>query len=204
MKRSSEEISGEAEEKASAKRVKSVEEPSELENIEVVLSKLSPKEREFFASIFDFKNLASFTSGTACQICDMDISYSVTTSAGPSSPSDRPQPAALKSNQSVIICCAECKQVDSALPYTICLECFRRGSEKEDDDHKNSHPYYVMDRLDYPIFTSDWSAIDDLLLLKGISQSGIDNWAETSEILGLKTGDECASHFYSFFFKEIE
>ena len=32
--------------------------------------------------------------------------------------------------------------------------------------------------------------------------SGIDNWVEMAELLNNKrAGDECASHFYSFYFK---
>lgn len=62
-----------------------------------------------------------------------------------------------------------------------------------------------MDKLDYPIFTKEWSAVDELLLLKGVSQSGIDNWVEMAELLSnRKTGDECNSHFYSFYFKGKE
>lgn len=35
--------------------------------------------------------------------------------------------------------------------------------------------------------------------------SGIDNWVEMAEMLNNKrTGDECASHFYSFYFKNKE
>lgn len=58
--------------------------------------------------------------------------------------------------------------------------------------------------MDFPLFTRNWSAIDDLLLLKGISQSGIDNWVETAANLGdigVKTPDMCASHFYSFYYQ---
>lgn len=62
-----------------------------------------------------------------------------------------------------------------------------------------------MDKLDYSLFTWDWSAVDELQLLKGISISGIDNWVEMAEMLGnKKSGDECASHFYSFYFKSKE
>ena len=39
---------------------------------EAILSKLSPKDREFFTGLF--KKLQDFTSGIACQICELDIS----------------------------------------------------------------------------------------------------------------------------------
>lgn len=90
------------------------------------------------------------------------------------------------------------------MPYTICLECFRRGAEKEGDNHKRDHPYYILDRMDFPVFTQDWSAIDELLLLKGLAQSGIDNWVETSAINSLKTPEECAAHFYGCYYQSRE
>ena len=97
----------------------------------------------------------------------------------------------------MIVCCTKCTLVDSDMPFTMCLECLRRGAEKE--DHKRNHPYYIMDRLEWPVFTKSWSAIDDLMLLKGVSTCGLDNWEEISETLGLKSGGDCASHFYSHY-----
>ena len=32
------------------------------------------------------------------------------------------------------------------------------------------HPYYILDRMDFPLFTKDWTAQDEITLLKGISQ----------------------------------
>lgn len=47
-----------------------------------------------------------------------------------------------------------------------------------------------MDRLDFPIFDYDWSATDEITLLAGISQSGIDNWQKISERLSLKNPND--------------
>jgi len=133
----------------------------------------------------------------------MDISYAV--SPAPAKGKAVKHQHVQISSAAPIICCVECKQMDSTLPYTICLECFWKGAEKKDDAHRNYHDYYVMDRLDYPVFNTNWSAVDELQLLKGISQSGIDNWHEMAENQNTKRkGDECASHFYSFYFKSKE
>lgn len=58
-----------------------------------------------------------------------------------------------------------------------------------------------MDRLDFPIFDYEWTATQEIALLAGISQSGIDNWQKISERLGLKTPNDCEAHFYSFYYK---
>ena len=50
-----------------------------------------------------------------------------------------------------------------------------------------SHSYYILDKLDFPLFDPDWTAQDEITLLKGISQSGIDNWVEISDQLSLKS-----------------
>lgn len=75
----------------------------------------------------------------------------------------------------------------------------RKGKEK--GDHKKDHPFTIIDKLDMPLFEPDWTAMEDLALLKGISQSGIDNWIEISEKLNLKTAADCEAHFYSFYYK---
>jgi transcriptional adapter 2-alpha len=55
--------------------------------------------------------------------------------------------------------------------------------------------------MDFALFESEWSAQEEVTLLKGISQSGIDNWIEISEKLSLKTAVDCEAHFYSFYYK---
>ena len=53
-----------------------------------------------------------------------------------------------------------------------------------------NHPYYILDKMDFPLFDPEWSAEDDIALLKGISQSGIDNWIEISDQFGSKTPED--------------
>ena len=56
--------------------------------------------------------------------------------------------------------CAECKD------FQLCADCFAVGVELY--PHSNVHSYRVVDSLEFPIFTRDWSANEELLLLEGI------------------------------------
>ena len=104
--------------------------------------------------------------------------------------------------------CAECyspkmdKNGKKDTPFMVCIECFRKGKEK--DDHKKNHSYSIMDKMDYPLFDKDWTAIEDITLLKGISLSGIDNWHQISDTLDLKNPADCEAHFYSYYYKSME
>lgn len=75
---------------------------------------------------------------TTCGLCDRDIA------------------------KSVKIKCLECQE--KAL--YMCLECLRTGKSSNDSpEHKSNHSYYVFDQLKFPLFTKDWFARDELLLL---------------------------------------
>jgi hypothetical protein len=56
--------------------------------------------------------------------------------------------------------CAQCSNVQ------FCSDCFSAGVEIF--NHKNNHPYQVVDCIEYPLFTKDWSIAEELLLLEGI------------------------------------
>lgn len=58
-----------------------------------------------------------------------------------------------------------------------------------------------MDKLDFPIFSANWSAREELLLIQGLMKSGMDNWIDIAEKVGSKTPDECESHYYCFYYK---
>jgi transcriptional adapter 2-alpha len=47
----------------------------------------------------------------------------------------------------------------------LCADCFASGVSF--DDHKPDHDYQVVDCIDFPIFTHDWTAQEELLLLEG-------------------------------------
>eukprot|EP00854_Cymbomonas_tetramitiformis_P000618 gene618-1044_t len=89
----------------------------------------------------------------------------------------------------VRIKCAVCSEVD------LCVECFSTGAEIT--PHKNDHDYRIIDNLTFPLFTPDWSAEDELLLLEAIEMYGLGNWTEVAEHVGTKTKAACRSHYFS-------
>ena len=57
---------------------------------------------------------------------------------------------------------------------TLCVECFSVGVEP--NPHEASHAYHVIDDLSFPLFTMDWGADEELLLLEAIEIYGLGNW----------------------------
>ncbi|KAG5639467.1 hypothetical protein H0H81_001589 [Sphagnurus paluster] len=47
----------------------------------------------------------------------------------------------------------------------------------------------------YPIFTEDWGADEELLLLTGIASQGIGNWKKIAEHIGTRTKEEVEKHY---------
>ena len=66
--------------------------------------------------------------------------------------------------------CAVCKDFD------LCIECFTVGVEIH--PHRNDHAYQVMDDMHFALFSPDWGADEELLLLEGIEMFGLGNWTE--------------------------
>ena len=62
--------------------------------------------------------------------------------------------------------------------------------------HRNDNSYRVMERLDFPLITPDWSAREELSLLDGIEQYGIGNWVEVKGVVGSKDKSQCEYHYY--------
>ncbi|KAJ1853077.1 Transcriptional adapter ada2 [Coemansia sp. RSA 1822] len=91
----------------------------------------------------------------------------------------------------VRISCSECAEFD------LCPTCFSRGIEL--GSHKNDHSYRVVTRHRFPIFTEDWSADEELLLIDGLRQFGMGNWKDAAENVGTKTKEECEQHYLDVF-----
>ncbi|KAI9503252.1 Transcriptional adapter ada2 [Coemansia spiralis] len=87
----------------------------------------------------------------------------------------------------VRVSCNECPEFD------LCTTCFSRGIEL--GAHKNDHSYRVVTRHRFPIFTEDWSADEELLLIDGLRQFGMGNWKDAAEHVGTKTKEECEQHY---------
>jgi len=96
--------------------------------------------------------------------------------------------------KSIKILCSECES------YDLCLDCFVCGTAKK-KNHELDHAYYVMDRLSFPLFTLDWSALEELNLIHGIEKYGMDNWPDISDMVGNKNIKECEEHYYTFYYK---
>ncbi|ESK94029.1 transcriptional adapter 2 [Moniliophthora roreri MCA 2997] len=77
----------------------------------------------------------------------------------------------------------------------ICPSCFCAG--KEFGNHKRGHAYRVIEINSYPIFTEDWGADEELLLVKGIATQGFGNWKKIAEVVGTRTKEEVETHYNS-------
>ncbi|KAI0081988.1 hypothetical protein K474DRAFT_1021973 [Panus rudis PR-1116 ss-1] len=75
----------------------------------------------------------------------------------------------------------------------ICPACFCAG--KEFGPHKRDHPYRVVELHSYPIFSDDWGADEELLLVEGISLQGLGNWQAVAEHVGTRTKEEVEQHY---------
>lgn len=91
----------------------------------------------------------------------------------------------------ILIQCAECDDLD------LCLECF--GSGVELSAHKANHAYRVLRPLDFAIFTQDWRADEEILLIEGCEQFGIGNWKDIAEHIGSKDAAACEQHFLKIY-----
>jgi transcriptional adapter 2-alpha len=85
--------------------------------------------------------------------------------------------------------CAECAN------FELCGDCFASGVTRH--PHENTHSYRVVDCLDVPLFTKDWTANEELLLLEGIDKCGAGNWKTIAEYLGTgKTARQVEEHYW--------
>lgn len=75
------------------------------------------------------------------------------------------------------------------------MPCFTSGAES--GTHRcATHPYQVIEQNSYPIFTEDWGADEELLLLQGAEMYGLGSWADIADhIGGARDKDEVRQHF---------
>lgn len=79
--------------------------------------------------------------------------------------------------------------------YDLCVPCFTSGAET--GSHRcATHPYQVIEQNSYPIFTEDWGADEELLLLQGAEMYGLGSWADiANHIGGARDKDEVRRHY---------
>jgi transcriptional adapter 2-alpha len=79
--------------------------------------------------------------------------------------------------------------------YDLCVTCFSSGSSSRDHD-PSTHSFRVIEQHSIPIFTDDWGADEELLLLEGAETYGIGSWAEIADhIGGVRYKDEARDHY---------
>lgn len=84
--------------------------------------------------------------------------------------------------------CAECEDFD------LCGICYAKALEIK--HHKNSHKYHVITKLDFPLFSHNWSAKEELLLFEGLEKYGFGNWADISTHIATdKSKQDCKEHY---------
>lgn len=93
------------------------------------------------------------------------------------------------------IICSKCST--SINQFIYCLNCLL--GEK----HPN-HDYYIVDKMNFPLYTLDWPMIDELRLISSIEKYGLDNWGDVSDSMIKRGKVECESHYYTFYFKNKE
>lgn len=89
--------------------------------------------------------------------------------------------------------CAQCEN------FFLCQDCFAVGVELY--PHENSHSYRVRDCLEVPMFMKDWSALEELQMLKGIEKYGMGNWLTISKevFTGNRTPKQLEEHYFEFY-----
>src|SRR5271154_1244379 len=79
--------------------------------------------------------------------------------------------------------------------YDLCVPCFSRGESSKNHDPK-THRFCVVEQNSIPIYTEDWGADEELLLLEGAEKYGLGSWADISEHIGGYRGkDEVRDHY---------
>ena len=59
-----------------------------------------------------------------------------------------------------------------------------------------SYPSLIwQDILDFPLFSEDWAADEELLLVEGLESFGLGNWEQIAEHIGTKNKLECERHY---------
>ncbi|KAI9437535.1 hypothetical protein H4582DRAFT_1853317 [Lactarius indigo] len=79
----------------------------------------------------------------------------------------------------------------------LCPNCFCSG--KEFGKHKRGHAYRVEELHSYPIFSEDWGADEELLLIEGTAQQGLGNWQAVAEYVGTRTKREVEEHYNTIY-----
>ncbi|ORY89651.1 hypothetical protein BCR35DRAFT_317170 [Leucosporidium creatinivorum] len=86
--------------------------------------------------------------------------------------------------------------------FDLCVPCFLTG--KSVGPHRPTHAYRIISSHAFPIFTADWGADEELLLIEGAEMYGLGNWADMSEHVGGRTKEECEQHYEEIYLRGDE
>lgn len=75
------------------------------------------------------------------------------------------------------------------------MPCFSSGASSHNHDPP-THPYQVIEQHSVPIFTEDWGADEEMLLLEGAELYGLGSWADIADhIGGYRNKEEVRDHY---------
>ncbi|PHZ12709.1 transcriptional adaptor 2 [Rhizopus microsporus ATCC 52813] len=77
--------------------------------------------------------------------------------------------------------------------FDLCVTCFCGGAEPV--KHKTWHDYRIVKPHNFPIFSEDWDADEELLLIEAAEKMGIGNWQAIADYVGTKNKTDCEQHY---------
>ncbi|KAG2188775.1 hypothetical protein INT44_003914 [Umbelopsis vinacea] len=83
--------------------------------------------------------------------------------------------------------------------FDLCVTCFCSGAEPV--KHKAWHDYRVVKPHSFPIFSEEWDADEELLLIEGAEKMGMGNWQAIADYVGTKNKEECERHYLDVYVK---
>ncbi|GAB7351224.1 hypothetical protein MBLNU459_g1659t1 [Dothideomycetes sp. NU459] len=84
---------------------------------------------------------------------------------------------------------------DECSNYDLCVPCFSEAKSSGKHD-PTTHAFQVIEQHSIPIFTEDWGADEELLLLEGAETYGLGSWADIADhIGGYRSKDEVRDHY---------
>ncbi|KAI4203842.1 MAG: hypothetical protein LQ346_001719 [Caloplaca aetnensis] len=83
----------------------------------------------------------------------------------------------------------------SCSDYDLCVPCFSKGETSRDHDPR-THPFSVIEQHSIPIYTREWGADEELLLLEGLEVYGLGSWSDVADhVGGFRTKEEVRDHY---------
>ena len=150
------------------------------------------KEKSISQSFFD----AQSSIKVKCCFCEKNLNNSIKIILEPF-PEINPLKPLKKYSLPFELICLKCLTIKLK---NNCHEIKSLNFFNESNPHEYTH-YRIINKMEEPIFTLDWSFGDEIKLLGALSRLGLGNWDEISIITG-KGKFECESHYYTFYYKK--